>query len=188
MSLQNCLTPTKWQHYSWIVEGHGNSGAQACESYTNPNTRWLEFRVQKAGLSRGCNVSPAELFVLNVAAATKTVLCACDQKWSEKAEMQTRCLAKVCTKNHTVPLICINTRSAVPLCPTLKWVDLADAEHFGPKINDWLCSCLIRLEVLCPGWREGLNCQLITTWWWFRSDGKEGSMWCAVVCVPVCAV
>lgn len=74
-----------------------------------------------------------------------------------KAESQTKRHAETCTKIHTVPLICINTKSAVPFCPTLMRVQLALAELFGPKINDWLCSCLIRLEVLCPGWSVELS-------------------------------
>lgn len=94
-----------------------------------------------------CNVSKAEQFVLSL----KLVFALVIKKWSEPAEMQTKCLAKMCTRKHNVPLIYRNTNSAVLLCPNLKRLHLAEAELFGPKINDCLCSCLIRREVLCPG-------------------------------------
>lgn len=75
----------------------------------------------------------------------------------------------------------MNTKSAVPLCSTLKPLIWQKQSTEGPKINDWLCYCLIRLEVLCPGWTAGLSCQLITTCYWFGSDGEEGSA-CYLMC------
>lgn len=96
--------------------------------------------------------------------------------------MQTKRLPKLRCRNHTVLLICINTKSTVPPCWTQKQVGLAEAGHFGAKINDRLCSCLIRLEVLCPGCGEELSCQLIPIWYWLESDAEERNEECTEMC------
>lgn len=81
-------------------------------------------------------------------------------------------------------LICIHTELAVPLRPNSR-VNLAGAEHFGPKINVWLCSCLIRLEVLYPGWRGGAELltdhHLLVIWirWW--------RTYALIQCATICA-